>query len=202
MGYRNVDGFDFSPMALHFCRRRGLESVQQGSITDIPHAEGSYDVVISCDVLNDANIEDENLALRELYRVLKPGGRLFLNLPAFGFLRGEHDQATSVVRRYTKGGISRQLRDAGFKVRRVTYWNMLLFPAVLAVRHLRSGRSGDPEKPARSDIVLPPAPINTLLTLIVRLERLLLRKINLPLGSSVAVVAVKPRQARGGSRPG
>jgi SAM-dependent methyltransferase len=192
-GYSDVDGFDFSPMALHFCRRRGLESVRQGSIMDMPYGEGSYDIIISCDVLNDAGTEDEVTALRELYRVLKPGGRLFLNLPAFSFLRSEHDRATSVARRYTKGDISRKLVRAGFRVKRVTYWNMLLFPAVVLVRVLRRERPDDLNKPARSDIVLPPTVINILLTGLLKVEGLLLRRVNLPFGSSVAVVAVKPR---------
>jgi len=192
-GYSDVDGFDFSPVALHFCRQRGLESVRQGSITDMPYGEGSYDIIISCDVLNDAGTEDEATALRELYRVLRPGGRLFLNLPAFSFLRSEHDRATSVARRYTKSDISRKLVRAGFRVKRVTYWNMLLFPAVVFVRLLRRERPDDLNKPARSDIVLPRAPVNTLLTGLLRVEGLLLRRVNLPFGSSVAVVAVKPR---------
>src|SRR6266516_3113510 len=86
-------------------RLDSLEGIRQGSAMDIPFESNRYDIAISCDVLNDAGITDEMAALRELYRVLKPGGRLVLSLPAFSFLHGEHDKATSIARRYTRPGI-------------------------------------------------------------------------------------------------
>lgn len=193
-GYENLSGFDLSPIALSFCRERGLDHVRQGSITEIPFDANSFDIVVSCDVVTDAGNENEMRALGELYRVLKPGGRLFLNLPAFGFLRSEHDRATDVARRVTRPEIVGKLAEVGFIVRRATYWNLILFPVVVAVRILRRENPEDLDAPARSDIVLPPAPINTLLTLCVLIEYRLLRFVNLPLGSSVAVVASKPRR--------
>src|SRR5438067_8293474 len=53
-GYTNLAGFDLSPIALEFCRKRGLDNVKQGSITDIPYEEGTFDIVVSCDVVTDA----------------------------------------------------------------------------------------------------------------------------------------------------
>ncbi|MFL5732146.1 MAG: methyltransferase domain-containing protein [Chloroflexia bacterium] len=195
-GFAHSEGFDVNPPALHFCGMRGLTNVQLGSIMEIPYQADSFDAVISCDVLNDAGTSNEAGALVELYRVLKPGGRLFLNLPAFSFLRGEHDRATSVARRYTKPEIKGKLRKAGFRVRRVTYWNMFLLPVVMAVRLVRRDGEDDRDRPARSDIVVPPEPLNALLTGVVGLERLLLRFVDFPAGSSVAAVAVKPRGER------
>ena len=192
-GFTNAEGFDFSEAALHYCRERGLDNVRQGSITDIPFPSSKFDIAISCDVLNDAGIPDDNVAVRELYRVLKPGGRLFLNLPALKLLSSEHDRATSIIRRYTRADIGKKLEAAGFRVQRSTYRNMLLFPLILAVRLIRRERPEDLDKPARSDIVVPPAPINALLSVIVGIERLLVRRFNLPIGSSVSVVAIKPR---------
>jgi SAM-dependent methyltransferase len=192
-GFSNLEGFDLSPVALEFCHRRGLHGVRPGSITDIPFDTDSFDLVFSCDVVTDAGTENEMRALSELLRVLKPGGRLFLNLPAYSFLRSEHDRATAVARRVTKREITGKLRRAGFRVKRATYWNTILFPVVVAVRILRREQDDDLNDPARSDIVLPPAPINLLLSACVGLEHLLLKAVNLPFGSSVAVVAVKPR---------
>jgi SAM-dependent methyltransferase len=197
-GFQNLEGFDINPPALHFCKERGLSHVRIGSITDIPFDSDSFDLVISNDVLNDAGTPNEAAALTEIFRVLKPGGRVFLNLPAFNFLRGEHDIATDVARRYTKKEISRQLRQAGFRVKRVTYWNMLLFPVLALLRVFRRDTRTD-TKSARSDIVLPPRIINDALTLIFKLELRLIRLFDLPFGSSVAVVGVKP--ARKGRRP-
>ena len=191
-GFTNLDGFDFSQHALELCRERGLHHVKIGSITEIPYPDNHYDVVISCDVLNDKGIHDDCIALRELYRVLKPGGLLFLNLPALKLLSGQHDQATSIARRYTRRSISEKLEREGFRLRRVTYRNMLLFPLIFVVRKLRRS-SAEGDAPARSDISLPPAPLNAALTLMMKLESLLLRYLDLPIGSSVSVVAQKPR---------
>jgi len=192
-GFLHLQGFDLNPPALHFCRERGLEQVKLGSITDIPFPDNVFNVVISNDVLNDAGTSNEAAALSELNRVLRPGGRLFLNLPAFGFLRSEHDRATDVARRYTRPEITRKLQDGGFIVRRVTYWNMFLFPVVVAVRLIRREREEDLSNPARSDIVVPPEPANGLLSTVMRAERALIKRIDLPFGSSVAVMAQKPR---------
>lgn len=189
-GY-DAQGFDFSPVAVEFCRARGLNKVGLGSITNIPYPDNTFDVIISCDVLNDAGTGDEARALEEIYRVLRPGGRVFLNLPAFSFLKGEHDRATDVARRYTKGEIRRKLKRAGFAPVRLSYWNMLLFPAVLAVRLVRHGRDGKGEP--RSDIAVPPAPANWLLTQLMRIERVLINVVDLPIGSSLAVVARRPK---------
>jgi SAM-dependent methyltransferase len=167
-----------------------LDKVGLGSITDIPYSDNTFDVVISCDVLNDAGTADEARALEEIYRVLRPGGRVFLNLPAFSFLKGEHDRATDVARRYTKREIRRKLKRAGFSPVRLSYWNMLLFPAVLVVRLVRHGRGGK-GKP-RSDIAVPTAPVNRLLTRLMRIEKMLITVVDLPIGSSLAVVAKRP----------
>ncbi|MDQ6695255.1 MAG: class I SAM-dependent methyltransferase [Chloroflexota bacterium] len=194
MGQTEAEGFDLSPIALDFCRRRGLTNTKQGSITAIPYPDNRFDVAISCDVLTDAGTDNEMTALLELRRVLKPGGRLFLNLPAYGFLRGEHDQATDVARRYTRRELKERLNEAGFTVRRISYWNMFLFPVVLLVRLIRRGDPEGAAGSARSDIVVPAAPINVLLTAFMAVERVLLRRFALPFGSSVAVVATKPRR--------
>src|SRR5690348_5358259 len=51
-GHRAAQGFDYSASALHFCRKRGLADVCQGSITAIPFPDGAFDLVISNDVVS------------------------------------------------------------------------------------------------------------------------------------------------------
>lgn len=188
-------GFDYSATALKFCRRRGLVNVRQGSIGDIPFPDNQLDLAISLDVMCDAGTPPENIILGELFRVLKPGGRLYLNLPAYKWLRGEHDIAAGVVRRYTATGLSTLLHNAGFTIQRMSYWNTLLFPLVLGVR--LASRLSLPQDPstAISDVKVPFAPANRILTNIVRLEAAWLRQFDLPFGSSLACVAVKPTVA-------
>lgn len=191
-GYPRAVGFDYSPIALSFCHQRELNNVRLGSIGAIPFPDREFDLVVSLDVMCDAGTPSENVILAELYRVLKPGGRLYLNLPAYAWLRGEHDLAAGVVRRYTAEGLAAMLNAAGFEVARMTYWNTLLFPLVLAVRlSSRWGMSTDPNA-ARSDVKVPFAPLNRILTNIVRLEAAWLRGHDLPFGSSLACIAVKP----------
>ncbi|MEO5953837.1 MAG: class I SAM-dependent methyltransferase [Chloroflexia bacterium] len=192
-GFSNLEGFDLSPIAIEFCHKRGMERVRLGSITQIPFEDRSFDLVISCDVVSDAGTDNELDALQELYRVLKPGGRLFLNLPAFEFLRSEHDRAVATTRRVTRADINRKLELVGFRIKRSTYWNSLLLPVVVAVRLLKREKDEDLEKIARSDIEVPWWPANLFLSACVGLEHLLLRWVSLPVGSSVAIVAVRPR---------
>src|SRR2546423_1857932 len=76
------------------------------------------------------------MARDELYRALKPGGRLLLNLPAFASLAGEHDVAVRAARRYTTKEARALVERHGFHVVRCSYWNMALTPAVWLVRRL------------------------------------------------------------------
>jgi SAM-dependent methyltransferase len=185
-------GFDYSPIALHFCRQRKLRNIAQGSIRAIPFPSNHFDLVISNDVLCDTGAVDDAQGLREIYRVLKPGGRVFLNLPAYPFLRSEHDVAAAVEHRYTRPELRGKLQAAGFRVWRLSHWNTVLFPVVVAVRLARRGGTRLDDSQARSDIRVPAAPINRLVTMIIRLESRLLDYIDLPYGSSVFTVSQKP----------
>ena len=145
------------------------------------------------DVISDAGVEIEAAALDELYRALKPGGRLLLNLPAFTALAGEHDVAVRTARRYTTKEARALVEAHGFHVERCSYWNMTLTPAVWLVRRLSRRKPLDATT-AHSDITPPVAPVNRALLGIARLERRLLRRVpRLPFGSSLLILARKER---------
>lgn len=195
-GHLHTQGFDYNESAIYFCHQRGLFNVRHGSITDIPFPSAEFDLVLCNDVLCDAGTTNEARALCELYRVLKPGGRLFLNLPAYAFLRSEHDRATDVDRRYTMRSLRHKVEAAGFRVQHLSHWNAVVFPIVLAVRlRRRNGKNRAPSV-AHSDIQIPPAPFNRLLTLVVRSESRLTDWITIPYGSSIICLARKPARAR------
>ncbi len=74
-GARRAKGIDISPGMLEVAEQRGLD-VEEGSATDLPYQDESFDVVYSFKVL--AHIEEIERALSECGRVVKPGGKLFL----------------------------------------------------------------------------------------------------------------------------
>lgn len=190
--YGAVVGIDLAPFAVAVCReRRGLRETAVASITALPFAADSFDLAVSLDVISDAGTGNDRLALLEIARVLRPGGRLCLNLPAFRWLAGEHDVAVETQRRYTRGEALALLARAGFLPERLTYWNGVLLPAVAGVRALSRLRGRDDAAVARSDIAVPAVSINGTLRAITALEGRYLRRHDLPVGSSLLCVARK-----------
>jgi SAM-dependent methyltransferase len=190
--YGQVFGIDLAPYAVAVCREgRGLRETAVASITDLPFPDNSFDYAVSLDVISDAGTGNDALAVAELARVLRPGGRACLNLPAYRWLAGEHDIAVETQRRYTRGEVHDLLVAAGLVIERITYWNCALLPLVAASR-AASRLRGRSVSAARSDVTVPPAPINVALGTIARLEGRLLQRIDLPTGSSLLAVARKP----------
>lgn len=189
--YGTAVGIDLASDAVRIARAGRGCLVMQGSLVALPFADETFDVAVSLDVISDAGVAIEAAALEELYRALRPGGRLLLNLPAFTSLAGEHDVAVRTARRYTTTEARALVEVHGFSVERCSYWNMALAPAVWLVRRLSRRKPLDAET-AHSDITPPSAPVNRALLGVVRLERRLLHRVRrLPFGSSVLVLARK-----------
>jgi SAM-dependent methyltransferase len=187
--YGPAFGVDLSSDALGFCVKRGLKELTKASVLRLPFQSGQFDCVVSMDVLYHQAVSDDLSAVKEFHRVLADGGKLLLNLPAFEFLRSEHDRAIHTARRYQLGQVNELLKTAGFTVEKITYRNSLVFPLVLGVRLFRRQKS-DSSVP-RSDLERMPRPINRVLTGILKLENTVLRRINFPVGSSIFCVAAK-----------
>ncbi len=132
--FGHVTGIDFSPYALDFSRRRSHARLGQATVTRLPFADASFDLVTSFDVLCHRAVGDYRHALAEFCRTLEPGGRLFLRLPAYNWLRRHHDQAVHTEHRFTSGELRAALRAQGFTVERLSYANTLLFPLALGKR--------------------------------------------------------------------
>jgi SAM-dependent methyltransferase len=150
-----------------------------------------FDGVISLDVLYLLNAAQEAASLLEFKRVLKPGGILILNLPAYEWLWGEHDQAVSTKRRYTALTLKSTLMAAGFQLVRLEYRYMIFLPALAILRRLLRRRKTDPSM-AKSDLTISPGPINALLTTIAKVEEYIGKAIIRPFGTSVCAVARSP----------
>jgi len=92
---RELVGVDYSDEAIGYCRGRGLEKLECCSIESLPFEGGYFDLVVSLNVICHYAVGDDLETVCELERVLKPGGWLLLNLPAFDILHGSHDEAVA-----------------------------------------------------------------------------------------------------------
>jgi SAM-dependent methyltransferase len=160
----------------------------------LPFADASFEVVTAFDVLE--HCEPEAVALQELHRVLEPGGRLLVSVPAYQWAWSDHDVANGHHRRYTRQRAVVALERAGFGVRRATYGFGGVFPLFVAERLLRGlqHRLRPSRTDAPADVVdVPPVgpTAERVLLAMSRLDDRLLRRHDLPFGSSVFVAAVR-----------
>ena len=178
-------GMDLSPDAIRYLRSAAPLPVARASVEGLPFRDGSFDVVTSLDVLYIEGVDDRR-ALREFFRVLKPGGLLVLNLPAFEFMRSSHDRAIHTRRRYRRPEVVGLFQEAGFTVLKATYWNALLFPVICLVRLARSRGTGEV-----SDVQKTPGLLNALLLRLLAMENRWVARSSFPFGSSVFCVGRK-----------
>lgn len=191
--YGATYGFDLTWNGLALGARMGRRRLARASIAAIPFPDACADVATSFDVFQCLPDPVEHDALREMWRVLKPGGHLVLNVAALDLLRGNHATLSEEVRRYSPGRLRQVVEGAGFHIERLTFVNASLFPFMLPVRVAQRWKSGAAPIPAGEfDITVPPAPLNAALSGLLRIEAAALRLVNMPIGSSLLCHARKP----------
>jgi SAM-dependent methyltransferase len=187
--FGDAQGVDIDPEAIQYCHARGLTQVSQSGAGTLPFAAETFDLVTALDVVE--HIDDDLGALREMRRVLRPGGRLLVTVPAYRFLWGRQDDINLHKRRYVAAELRNRLRSAGFEVQKLTYMNALLFPAIAAIRLVRHVLPTPAE--AKSDFAFPaPGPFNFLLSAVFGAERYVLGRFDLPFGVSIMALAQRP----------
>jgi SAM-dependent methyltransferase len=185
--FGRVIGVDMSPLALGWCRTRGLQDVMLGKAEALPLASESIDVIVATDILE--HLDDDLAALNEFRRVLKPGAHAVVTVPAYRFLWSEHDEALMHRRRYVAAVLARRIEQSGLEPVRLTYALSFLLPLSLMRLVKRKRPAGAPPE---AQLPALPEALNTALIRFQRLETALLRKMNLPCGLSVAAVIRKP----------
>lgn len=181
--YGDAEGVDISEDALAFCRERGLDKVRLGAGEKLPYADGTFDLVTAFDVVE--HMDDDLAGLREMRRVLRPGGRALLFVPTFMFLWGLQDDVSNHRRRYRLPELRRVLEQAGFEIERTSYANITFFLPILFVRKLMRLTGIKTESENSINV----SALNGVLGRVLGAESWILQRMNLPFGVSGLCVA-------------
>ena len=187
--YGHAVGLDVAKDALTLGQRRMPGAILGGSIMDLPFEAATFELVTSFDVLYHRAVVDERRAIAETRRVLKPGGRMLIRLPAYQWLLAKHDRAVYTRHRYTLSEV-RALLVPSFTIERISYVNTLLFPLALAqrMRERFVTRADD----TLSDLMLPHPLLNSTMAAVMQTEAAWLRRAGFAAGLSVLALARKP----------
>jgi SAM-dependent methyltransferase len=189
--YGSAFGIDLTFSGLAYARRNRERWVAQASATALPFPDFAFDIVTSFDVIYALDDQGAAAALKEMYRVMRPGGYLVLNVAALPALRGNHSVLGGEVQRYTRPALRAHLERAGFSVKRLTYTNASILPIVVGVRF---GQRLFGHRESTQEISVPARPLNAALSGILALEAAALRVIDMPVGSSLLTLASRPSQ--------
>ena len=177
-----VTGVELTEVGARLCAERGLDVVR-GDATRLPVADQSVDLVMSTDVWE--HVEDHETVAAESFRVLRPGGRLLVAVPAGMEMWSGHDVALGHVRRYERPELVGLVERHGFVVDEIASWNVLLRP----VARLRRKKTAGPDDSA-SEMEHVAAPVNAALRAALAVESLL--PVGKRKGLSLVVQAHRP----------
>jgi SAM-dependent methyltransferase len=180
--YGRPHGLELNPAGLAAARARGHE-VEQAPVERIPYDDASFGLVTCLDVIE--HTDDDVAALRELRRVARAGARLVVSVPAHPRLWSRHDEVNGHRRRYTRRTLRAAAETAGWRVERMTGFNVAYLAPAALVRMTRR----ETDEAAGSDLELTPSSLDALLELPLRLEAALVRRgVDLPPGLSLLAV--------------
>lgn len=174
-----VIGCDYSKEALKFTRKRGNYHLVRADARNLPFKNNSFDSVTALDLLE--HVDDDEKAIKNIYRVLNRHGILIITVPANKFMWTNHDVISDHKRRYSQNEIKSKLQKCGFKIEKISYWNSILFLFTLLYKFLNK----------KSHVQPAPKPINFVLFKLMQLDNFLVEKTKLPFGVSILCVARK-----------
>lgn len=162
------------------------EQILSLSGDQVPLPDASLEYVTALDVLE--HVPDDQAVVRGFHRLLKPGGLAVVTVPASPALWSDWDVALHHYRRYRKRELAALFPPADWERVHVNYTNVLVYPAVWAVRRWRARRPIRPGAPRSEDRIPSPWMNRLLRTSFVGLAR---SRIPFPFGVSLLLVARK-----------
>lgn len=196
--YGQVKGLEIDERPVKKARERGYDVQQFDATRPMPFVDNTFDVVTTLDVIE--HNQDDVSILADSFRILKPGGYMIITVPAYMWLWTYNDDLNAHVRRYTAGELRQKLGDTGFNIVRVTYNNFFLFPLAATLLLLRQATDRKKELASHHvsqeeyQVELEPASplVNSVLTTVGKVEAGLMRRLDLPFGTSLIAVGQKP----------
>ena len=185
LGHKNVKGLDPSSQSRDFCAEKGMAEVIIGDVLNIPFEEDSTDLVLATDILE--HVDEDELAAKEIHRILKPGGYALLTVPAFQCLWGIQDDVSQHKRRYKKSRFCKIIKSAGFEIQKAFYFNYFLFIPIFLMRLIL--KLFKPSIRAETDINSPI--INQVLLSIFTIDIMSAEFIRPPFGVSILILCKK-----------
>jgi len=187
--FGNVYCLDNSREAIKFCAARNLNKLIVGQAEELPYKDECFDFVSAIGVVE--HLDDDQLLLREINRILKPGGYMVLLTSAFDFLWSAHDDLVHHKKRYRKKTIETLLIQAELESLKISYVNSILFPGIAGIRIIQKLINWIPAKNDVTKIFTVSEFLNNLLFKILRLESSLLKHMCFPFGVGIVALAQK-----------
>lgn len=188
LGFSRYEGLDMSDEAVRWCADKGYGKVTRGDACALPFPDASFDLVLATDIIE--HVDDDVLALGEIRRVLKPGGRVLVTVPAFPILWGLQDEIGHHKRRYRMAELVTRIGQADLVVHRRFHFNYLLFLPILLARRIIAvfGMRLQNENEVNSPL------INRVLSWVFRFDVWTAPKVKPPFGVSCLAVAGPRRE--------
>lgn len=182
-------GLDASPLAAGMAERLSGAKVVVADATRMPFEDGTFDAVVASHILE--HIDDDDAAVAEIRRVLKPGGPLVALVPCHQFMYNHHDRALHHVRRYSRRNFIKLLERNGFRPQKVVWTNPIMYPPTAAARLI--SRIVEPSDRADrghgSDTTADLGLASHLVSAIASIEVRLMWKVPVPFGVGLLVLA-------------
>jgi len=182
----NITCIDTEPLAIDYCRKRGLENLYLGDLKSYINSNSQqFKAAFMLDVIE--HIPDDQDVVNDVYKILEVGGYFIAAVPAYQWLWSKHDEIHMHYRRYNKKNFEKLFLNAGFEVTYKSYFNSFLFLPAVIKRFLDKITKSESDKPVDEVSTW----MNNLFFKIFKSEKNLLGKMSLPFGLSVLLIAKK-----------